>query len=166
MRFLIDKTNVSDILKGFYESLKSANDSKLKYSDYFEFLILPSVISIVLICFNVVINDNNSDIIITVLSILVGLLINTLMIIITFLNTKLIELTKIIFKNVSAQISFSIMLSIFAIIFTLLTTIKYYWIQMLFNFLAFYSIALICICLIVIMNTIYVNIIYQINRKN
>ena len=165
-----DKINISEIVKAFLSSLTSANTNKPSFSDYFSFLLFPIIISVILIFCDILINQNSANIIITVLSIFVGLLINTLVIIITFLNANQNEKSSPLFiriyKNLSSQIAFNILLCIITIIFVYLSLIDNCYVNYIFSAISYFFLLLIILIITKIIISIFHKINFQLDKMN
>lgn len=124
MNFL-NKINIIQILKNHLSTLKNDNTKKAGFDDWFTFLILPSLITGLLIYFKKELKDDAINIIITTLSILVGLLFNVIVLIFDIIKRDATQKIKnTILKELLSNISFTILISILAIILTLFTFIE------------------------------------------
>lgn len=116
------KVNIKEILKSHFSTLQNDNSKKSEFDDYFTFLILPLIISTVLLYFKISLRDSAVNIIITTLSILVGLLFNVIVLIFDIIKRDASQKIKnTVLKQLLANISFTILLSIVTILFTLTT---------------------------------------------
>jgi hypothetical protein len=122
---ILEKINVGKIIFKHIETLKNYNTNKLGFDDFITFILLPLIGTGLLIYFDIGLNDRATNIIITTLSILVGLLFNVIVIIFDIIkrdSTKKIK-NKLL-EELLTNISYSILLSILIIVFTLLTYIN------------------------------------------
>lgn len=119
---MLSKINIFQIITNHLATLRNVNTKRMAFDDLLTFLLIPLIISIGLILLKVCLNDSAITIIITTLSILVGLLFNVIVIIFDIIkrdNTK--RLKNKILHELLTNISFSIILSIVIILFTLMT---------------------------------------------
>jgi len=119
---MLNKINICKIITNHFATLHNESTGKFGFDDFFTFLLLPILISVALSIFNISLTDSAITIIITTLSILVGLLFNVIVIIFDIIKrdgTK--RLKNRILNELLTNISFSIILSIVIIIFTLVT---------------------------------------------
>ncbi len=135
MRFF-EKVHIWTIVSNHLKTLKNSNSGKSEFDDYLTFLVLPIFGASLLMYFNIKLSAGATNIIITTLSILVGLLFNVIVIIFDIIkrdSTK--RLKNELLNQLLTNISYSIILSIFIIVITLLTFIDncfskiiFYWI--------------------------------------
>lgn len=122
---ILEKINVAKIISKHIGTLKNYNTNKLGFDDFITFIFIPLIVTGLLIYFDIGLSDRATNIIITTLSILVGLLFNVIVIIFDIIkrdSTKKIK-NKLL-EELLTNISYSILLSIFIIVFTLLTYIN------------------------------------------
>ena len=122
---MLNKINISEIIKNHIATLKNDNTKKADIDDYFTFLLIPILLTFLLLYLKIVLSDEALNIVITTLSIFVGLLFNVIVLIFDIIkrdSTKKIK--NVVLKELLANISFTILISIVAIVFTVLTFIK------------------------------------------
>ncbi len=124
---MLTKINIKKIVIDHFKTLRDANSERISISDLALFFIIPFAASTAIVFyFGILLSDNLINILITSLSIFVGLLLNLLVIIFDVV-TKLKEngnqetLKKKFLKEIYSNISFSILLSIVAILFLVLS---------------------------------------------
>ena len=121
---MFDKINVSKIVRSHLDTLQNDNTKKPGLDDYLTFLVLPAVVAGVLIWLPVHLNERATNIIITSLSILVGLLFNVIVLLFDLVTKDgKRSLKNRILKEVLANITFSVLLAIVSILFTLLASL-------------------------------------------
>jgi uncharacterized protein YacL len=121
---MFDKVNVSKIIQSHVDTLKNDNTNKAGADDWLTFLVLPAAVAGILVWLQVGLNERATNIIITTLAILVGLLFNVIVLLFDLVtkNGKR-SLKNRILKEVLANITFSVLLAIVAILLTLLTSL-------------------------------------------
>jgi len=165
----MSKLNVSSIITDHFATFKNFKTGKRKIGDYFVFLILPFVISIFFICFNILLTKELSNILITALSIFAALLFNLLLLTydiinknshVNFTDTTLKQKKQLkhkFLKEIYANISFSILISIISVILLLG---NYFLpcglIYLLFNFFSYFFIILFLLTLFLILKRIHI----------
>ncbi|MBS1546486.1 MAG: hypothetical protein JSU02_03800 [Bacteroidetes bacterium] len=121
---MFDKINIAQIVRSHLDTLKNDNTKKAGVDDYLTFLVLPGAIAFALIVFDVRLNERATNIIITSLSILVGLLFNVIVLLFDLVSKKgKRSLKNRILKEVLANITFAVLLAIISIILTLLANL-------------------------------------------
>jgi energy-coupling factor transporter transmembrane protein EcfT len=121
MRIFV-KINIWQIVRSHLKTLRNHNTGKLGIDDYITFFILPFLGSSLLLFFSIKLNESAISIIITTLSILVGLLFNVIVIIFDIIkrdNTKKVK--NEILHQLLTNISYGILISILIIVLTLIT---------------------------------------------
>lgn len=153
---MLTKINIKKIVIDHFKTLRDANTNRIRISDYLLFLGVPLIVSVIIVfSFNILLSDNLINILITSLSIFVGLLLNLLVIIFDVV-TKLKEkekhdtLKKNFLKEIYSNISFSILLSLVAIIFLVLSLTDNCYLKLISNvicdmLLLFFSMTLLMI---------------------
>lgn len=118
---MIYKINIRDIIRDHFKTLVDQNTGKPGFDDYFSFLALPIIISFIFVCLGFDVDSNAIETIIGSLAIFVGLLFNAFVILIDIARKhQNKEIKRIIVKEVTASIAFSILLSFLVIIVMLL----------------------------------------------
>ena len=121
---VLTKINIGRIVTSHLKTLRNDNTGKVGFDDLLTFLILPIIGASCLSYFHIELNDSATNIIITTLSILVGLLFNVIVIIFDIIkrdSTK--KLKNRLLNELLTNISYSIVISILIITITLLTFI-------------------------------------------
>ncbi len=117
---LLEKINVNDIIGNHVGTLVNDNSKKHGTSDWFTFAAIPILFSTAMFFLKLPISNNSINIIITSLSIFVGLLFNMVVLIFDILNKPTQdEVKKEVLKQILSNISFTILLSIVMIGFCL-----------------------------------------------
>lgn len=114
---MFQKINIWCIVKDHLVTLKNDNSDKPEFKDYLLFLLIPMAVPAILICvFKRELSESLINILITVLSIFVGLLLNVMVVIFDIIkkNEKTVKLRLI--KETYSNISFAILISIITII--------------------------------------------------
>ena len=75
---IFNKINVSKIVKNHLATLVNDNSRKPDFGDWLTFLIIPIIFASLLVWFGILLSDRANNIVITTLSILVGLLFNVI----------------------------------------------------------------------------------------
>lgn len=121
---ILDKINIAKIVSRHVGTLKNYNTEKLGFDDLLTFIIFPLIGTSLLLYYKIELNDKATNIIITTLSILVGLLFNVIVIIFDIIKRDSSKKVKNkLLEELLTNISYSILVSIFVIVFTLLTYI-------------------------------------------
>ncbi|WP_306044144.1 hypothetical protein, partial [Allomuricauda sp. MMSF_3543] len=76
----LEKINIKQIIKNHLATLVNDNSKKPEFSDWLTFLIIPAVVAGVLVYLKIELSERAINIVITTLSILVGLLFNVIVI--------------------------------------------------------------------------------------
>lgn len=119
---VLEKINIVDIVKNHLATLVNDNSKKSEFSDWLTFLIIPLIVASNLVYFKVDLSDRATNIVITTLSILVGLLFNVIVILFDILKRDNSEKIKnVLLKQLLTNISYSIFTSLFIIFLTVLS---------------------------------------------
>ena len=162
---MFDKINVVQIVKDHLDTLKNDNTKKPGNDDYFIFLILPLVLSTALLYFEIFLSEGAINIIITTLSILVGLLFNVIVLIFDIIKRdSSIKLKNRILKQLLSNISFTILTSIVAIIFTLLTFIDIFFLKIFFEGVVYFLLFLFLFTVLMIIKRMYILFVNEIDE--
>lgn len=136
---MLAKINITRIIKNHFETLQNANTKKASFDDYLTFLIIPFAITAILFYFKVYITETALNVVISTLSILVGLLFNVVVLIFDIIKRDSANKIKnIVLKQILSNIAFTILLSIISILFTLLTLIENCYTKIIFNSILFF----------------------------
>lgn len=153
---MLKKVNITSILSSHFDTLKNDNTKKADFDDYFTFLFLPVLVAGLLIYFKLFLTDNAINILITTLSIIVGLLFNVIVIIFDIVkrdNSKNIK--NRVLEQLLSNISYTILISIIAIICTLITYFDYCWIKMGANFIVYFILTHYLMTVLMILKRMY-----------
>jgi len=122
---ILEKVNITQIYKDHFDTLRNDNSKKISFDDYFTFLFLPITISIILTIQNITFSADVTNITITSLAILVGLLINVIVLIFGLIKRNQNDKLKArILTQLVSNISFAILISLQSILLILLTFIN------------------------------------------
>lgn len=135
---MLKKIDISKIVKNHFATLQNANTKRAAFDDYLTFLIIPLIVTGILLWFNVYLSDSAINIIISTLSILVGLLFNVVVLIFDIIKRDSTNKIKnIVLKQILSNIAYTILISIVTIILTLLTFINNCCTKIIFNALIY-----------------------------
>jgi hypothetical protein len=154
MKFFV-KINVLKIIDSHLDTLKNDNSKKAEFDDYFTFLILPLIFASVLMWFDIYLNNDAVNIIITVLSIFVGLLINVIVLIFDMVKRDA-KLKNAILKQLLSNIAFTILLSTISILFTLGTYVESLYIREISNWLVYFCLSVFLLTILMILKRMYI----------
>lgn len=166
---MLNKINILEIVNNHIATLKNDNTKKAGIDDYFTFLIIPIGVTSILLYFKIVFSDEALNIVITTLSIFVGLLFNVIVLIFDIIkrdSTKKIK--NVVLKELLANISFTILISIIAIVFTILTFIKNDIAKMVFTGIVYFLLAIFIFTVLMVlkrMHKLFNNEINEIERN-
>lgn len=153
---LIDKINCLNIINSHLATLQNDNTKKADLSDYFTFLILPLLVAVALVKFGIYLKDSAINIIITTLSIFVGLMFNIIVLLFDIVKREAHQKIKnIVLKQLLANISFAILLSVVAILLTLLTFFDNCWVKLATTFITYFLLTLFLMTLLMILKRMY-----------
>ena len=117
----LDKINVWSIVQGHFHTLRNDNSKRASKGDYFTFFGIPIILASALVYFGIGLSDDALKTVITVMTVLVGLLFNVIVILFDIVRKDNSNETKNeVSKQVLSNISYSVLLSIVTILFTLL----------------------------------------------
>ena len=157
MKILV-KINVLKIIQAHLLTLVDARTKKSGYDDWITFFIIPLLFAMGIFQFQLPLGYNAITIIITSLSIFVGLLFNMVILVFDILKrdaTK--EIKNSLLKQILANISFTIILSIFIIGLSLLALLKNYpTIKVITDFVIYFFLAFFFLTLTMILKRMYV----------
>lgn len=132
------KINIKNIVTSHWETLVNDNTKKQSFDDYLTFIIVPIIISGFLVAFRCFLKDTAINILITTLSIIIGLLFNVIVIIFDIVKRNNRQKIKNkILEQLLANISYTIVISIFTIIVTLFTYIDNEIVRLVTNFIIY-----------------------------
>jgi uncharacterized Tic20 family protein len=153
---ILNKINVSRIFLEHIKTLRNDNSNKPGADDILTFLLVPFFFSACLMYFNIRLNGSATEILITTLSILVGLLFNVIVIIFDIIkrdNSK--KLKNRILEQLLANISYTILISIVIIIITLSTFIRSDIVCLITHFLLYFLLSHYFLTVLMILKRMY-----------
>ena len=122
---IFNKINLGEIVLGHIKTLINDNDKKMDFDDIFTFVVIPIIFAFLMTVFDINIAEEASTIIITALSIFVGLLFNVIVLLFDILKRDNSNKTKNeVLKQLLTNISFTICLSILIILLSLINLSK------------------------------------------
>lgn len=159
------KINIVSIILSHFETLKNDNSKKAEFDDYFTFIIIPIIVASVLISFEIYLKDSAINILITTLSIFVGLLFNVIVLIFDIIKRDASQKIKnTILKQLLSNISFTILLSIISILFTLITYIDVLIIMKIATWIVYFLLTIFLCTVLMILKRMYVLFINEMNE--
>ncbi|HRG69312.1 MAG TPA: hypothetical protein PLS73_10715 [Saprospiraceae bacterium] len=121
---MLKKINILEIIKNHFGTLINDNSNKREFDDYLTFLILPIIFATGLVYYKIALSEQIINIVITALSIFVGLLFNVVVLLFDIVKRDSTQrLKNKVLKQILANITFTILLSLVTILFTVLTFI-------------------------------------------
>ena len=116
------KINVLNIVKAHFQTIKHETSGKTSRSDRWIFIYVPFIVALIPVFMNLGLEKETINILITVQSIFIGLLLNLLVLLYALINRRPeIPKRKILLKEVFHNISFSILLAIVSILTLLIS---------------------------------------------
>jgi hypothetical protein len=154
---LVDKINITQIVKNHIATLVNYNTKKAGIGDYFTFFLIPAIIAGTLFYFDVHLTFDAINIIIISLSIFIGLLFNVILLIfdIVHRDSTTLKLKKAISKELLANIAFTVFLSIVSILSTLITYVKYTIVKHIFEVIVYFVLSLFLVTILMILKRMY-----------
>jgi amino acid transporter len=153
---ILEKINVLNIVRNHLKTLVNDNTKKPDLADWLTFLIIPLVLAGLLIFLQIGLSERATNIVITTLSILVGLLFNVIVILFDILkrdNTKKVK--NDLLKQLLTNISYSIFISLVIIFLTVLSYFKVsYWVWIC-TFLVYFFLGHFALTVLMILKRIY-----------
>jgi hypothetical protein len=135
---MLEKINIRNIITNHLDSLKNHNTKKSSFDDWLTFFWMPVFVACIFCYFKVTLSNDAINIIITSLSILIGLLINVIVLIFDMIKRdNKNKIKNELLRELLSNISFTILLSIFLIGTTLATFIRNSLIKSIATFLVF-----------------------------
>lgn len=136
---MLDKINISKIVENHFNTLRNANTKKAELDDYITFLFIPIIATGLLIWKKTFLDTNSINIIITTLSILVGLFFNVIVLIFDIIKRdKNNNIKNVVLKELQANIAYIILISIISILICLVTYIDNCIIKYISNSVVFF----------------------------
>lgn len=154
---MFKKINICKIITSHLDTLRNCNTGKLGFDDFITFVLLPLIITTLLLFLKVHLTESAITIIITTLSILVGLLFNVIVIIFDIVKRDASKkLKNRVLHELLTNISFSIILSILIIILTLATYFKNQYINVISTGLVYYFMSVYLCTVLMIIKRMYI----------
>jgi len=159
---MLTKINIGKIITDHFATLKDADSKKISRGDFFLFILLPLLFSsVIVMVFCIFLTESLVNILITCLSIFVGLLLNLLVIIFDIINKLKTEnskdqLKKLFLKEIYANISFCILISIVNIGFLVVTFSGIYFVKLSANVLSVAILMLFGLTLLMILKRVHI----------
>lgn len=167
---VLNKINIYQIIKSHFTTLQNDNTNKAEFDDYLTFLLLPIIIATGLLCFDIQLKESAVNIVITTLSILVGLLFNVIVLIFDIIKRDASQkLKNTILKQLLANISFTILLSIITILFTLATYFEIETIKEIATWIVYFLLTIFLFTVLMVLKRMYLlfrNEIDEIEKMN
>jgi len=152
------KISVIDILRDHFKTLVNNNTNRPGFDDYFSFLLLPFVLSFVFYFSGLRIDKDSIETIVGGLSIFVGLLFNALVILLDIARKyESKEIKQIIVKQLTANISFSILVSfaaVFVMVFGFIDDLGYH-IKAAINISSFFLLSEFFLTFLMVLKRVY-----------
>ncbi len=161
----LSKVRVGSIILNHFKTLANHNTKKFEWDDIFTFFVTPAIASALLVCLDIELSDNATNIIITTLSILVGLLFNVIVIIFDIIKrdaTK--ELKNEVLNQLLTNISYAILLSIFIIAITLFTYIEIKIVEQIASAIVYFLIGNFFLTVLMILKRMYLLFTNELNE--
>ena len=153
---ILNKINVRRIVENHCASIRNINTGKPDLDDYMTFVAIPVVVASILISFGIFLKNDVINIIITTLSIFVGLMFNIIVIIFDIVKRHPDHKVKnAVLKEILANVSFAILLSLTCIVFTIITYVPNCFASRLANWISYFLITLFVITLLMILKRMY-----------
>ena len=154
---IFNKINVSKIVKNHLATLVNDNSRKPDFGDWLTFLIIPIIFASLLVWFGILLSDRANNIVITTLSILVGLLFNVIVIIFDIIkrdNSQ--KLKNELLTQLLTNISYTIFISLVIIGFTVLTFFNNEFIILASNWLVFFFLFHFFLTVLMVLKRVYI----------
>lgn len=153
---LFEKIHIGKLLRNHFSTLKDNSTKKAGFDDYLTFLILPLIIASTLVYLKIELKDSAINIIITTLSILVGLLFNVIVLIFDIIKRDAThKLKNVILRELLANISYTILLSICSILFTIVTYIDVHCIKLVATGLVYFLLSHFLVTVLMVLKRMY-----------
>lgn len=151
------KIDITLILKDHIKTIVNANTNKLSVEDILIFIGVPILFAVLCANLKVILTNDLIDIIVSSLSIFVGLLFNIIVVLFDIVKTEKVRIAKIVLvREVVSNISFAIVLSITTIFSSLSTLLELgEWFKKTMNFITFSFICLFLLTLLMILKRMY-----------
>lgn len=155
------KINIGKIVADHVRSLSSAHTNKADLTDWISFVGIPILVTAILLISELFISSSIIPPLISSLAIFMGLLLNSIMILLNILRNKETHFKVIkleILRETLSNISFTILLSIFNIVFLLLTQLpqgNLLIVKYLLNGISMMGLSLFLVTLLMVIKRIY-----------
>lgn len=158
---MIDKINFSKIVKDHISTLKDYNLNRYSAGDFILFFFVPLALSGVLVYFNLALNNDIINVLVTSLSVFAALLFNLLLLIYDIIrkpeNSNGNNGLKTEFlKQIYANISFCILISIITIILLIISFLNISQLKTVLNFLIYFFVSLFILTLFMILKRVHI----------
>lgn len=153
---ILEKINIKQIIKNHLATLVNDNSKKSEFSDWLTFLIIPLIVAGILCYLKIELSERAINIVITTLSILVGLLFNVIVILFDILKRDNSERIKNrLLKQLLTNISYSIFISLLIIFLTVMTFFQIeIWISIC-TFLVYFFLSHFALTVLMILKRVY-----------
>jgi hypothetical protein len=154
---IFNKINVSKIVKNHLATLVNDNSRKPDFGDWLTFLIIPIIFASLLVGFGILLSDRANNIVITTLSILVGLLFNVIVIIFDIIkrdNSQ--KLKNELLTQLLTNISYTIFISLVIIGLTVLTFFDNCYLMIVSNWLVFFFLFHFFLTVLMVLKRVYI----------
>lgn len=152
------KISIKEILQDHFKTLVNANTNRPGFDDYLTFLILPIIIACIFYFGGLRVDKESIETIVGSLAIFVGLLFNALVILLDIARKQESkEIKQIIVKELTANISFSIVISFAAIFIMLFGFVEQLncTIKAIINLVSFFLLAEFLLTFLMVMKRVY-----------
>lgn len=154
---LLSKINITSIVKNHLNTLVNDNDKRPEFDDWLTFLIIPIVVAITLSYFDVNLNKDVVNVIITALSIFVGLLFNVVVLVFDIINKEsTTAIKKRLMNEIITNISYCILLSLVAILISLFVFLDNCFVVKTISFIIYFLLSNFLVTLLMVLKRVYV----------
>jgi hypothetical protein len=161
------RIDVSDIVQNHLKSLSNANTTKSEFSDYLIFLIIPILVAVILPVLKIFLSDTIINIIITSLSIFVGLFFNVIVLIISTMCTKEDDpIKKQFLTEIIDNISYIIFISLVTIVTCIFASQNVDLIHQILNGICFFFLVHFFMTMLLVLKRIYKLFKHQMDSNN
>lgn len=162
---LFEKINVLKILTNHFSTLVNDNTKRPEIADWLTFLIIPFIGAVALSYFDVKLSDRATGLVITTLSILVGLLFNVVVILFDIIkrdNSK--NLKNRLLEQLLTNICYTIFVSLLIIFLTVLSFFDNEYLKVLITFIIFFLLIHFAFTILMILKRIYTLFLNEMNE--
>lgn len=166
----ISKINPVKILRDHFATFQDYGTKKISKTDVFIFVIIPLILSIGFVYFFADISGNLANILFTIFSIFVGLLLNLLLLIYDLtkkfdISEKNLKLKSKFLQEIFANISYSIFISIIIIFFLLVSLIKVGYVPHIASLLVYFAVTNFFLTILMILKRIHILLFKEFSPK-